>query len=106
MFVVLSMADLTPDDTTILQFRHILDKHDLGPQIMQIVNAKINAAGLHLVKGRIVDASFIEAPTSTKNKTVTRDPEMTSGKKGNTWHFGMKMHVATDELLGIAMDVD
>ena len=104
-FVGLSMADRTPDETTILQFRHILEKHDLGPQIMQIVNAKINAAGLHLVKGRIVDASFIEAPTSTKNKTGTRDPEMTSGKKGSTWHFGMKMHVATDEIIGIAMDV-
>ena len=104
-FVGLSMADRTPDETTILQFRHILEKHDLGPQIMQIVNAKINAAGLNLVKGRIFYASFIEAPTSTKNKTGTRDPEMPSGKKGNTWHFGMKMHVATDEIIGIAMDV-
>ena len=104
-FVGLTMADRTPDEKTIIQKRQINETHDLGPQIMQIVNAKINAAGLHLVKGRIVDASFIEAPTSTKNKTGTRDPEMTSGKKGNTWHFGMKMHVATDEIIGIAMDV-
>lgn len=104
-FVGLSMADRTPDETTILQFRHILEEHDLGPQIMQTVNAKINAAGLHLVKGRIVDASFIEAPTSTKNKTRTRDPEMASGKKGSTWHFGMKMHVAVDEVIGITTDV-
>lgn len=104
-FVGLSMADRTPDETTILQFRHILEEHDLGPQIMQTVNAKINAAGLHLVKGRIVDASFIEAPTSTKNKTRTRDPEMASGKKGSTWPFGMKMHVAVDEVIGIATDV-
>lgn len=104
-FVGLGMSDRTPDESTILQFRHILEQHNLGSTIMQIVNNQIHAAGLHLVKGRIVDASFVEAPTSTKNQSNSRDPEMASGKKGETWHFGMKMHVATDEVVGIATNV-
>ncbi len=64
------MSDRTPDESTILQFRHILEQHNLGSTIMQIVNNQIHAAGLHLVKGCIVDASFVEAPTSTKNQTL------------------------------------
>ncbi len=100
-FVGLALADRTPDESTILQFRHLLEKHNLGKQVLERVNDGITAAGLVLSKGRIVDASFIEAPSSTKNRDHKRDPEMSSGKKGNTWHFGMKMHVATDDIIGI-----
>ena len=100
-FVGLALADRTPDESTILQLRHLLEKHNLGKQVLERVNAGITAAGLGLSKGRIVDASFIEAPSSTKNRDHKRDPEMSSGKKGNTWHFGMKMHVATDDIIGI-----
>ena len=69
--------------------------------VLELVNDGIAAAGLVLTKGRIVDSSFIEAPSSTKNRDHKRDTEMASGKNGNTWHFGMKMHVATDSLIGI-----
>ena len=100
-FVGLALADRTPDESTILQFRHLLEKHNLVKQVLERVNAGITAAGLVLSKGRIVDASVIEAPSSTKNRDHKRDPEMSSGKKGNTRHFGMKMHVATDDLIGI-----
>ena len=101
-FVGLMYIDRTPDETTILHFRHFLEKHDFGKKIFELINERFNEAGLTLCKGRIIDASFIEAPTSTKNRTHSRDSEMASGKKGNTWHFGMKMHVATDECIGIA----
>lgn len=100
-FVGLNCIDRTPDETTILNFRHFLEEHDFGKKIFDIINARFYEAGLVLCKGRIVDASFIEAPTSTKNRTHSRDPEMASGKKGNTWHFGMKMHIATDDCVGI-----
>ena len=91
-FVGLALADRTPDESTILQFRHLLEKRNLGKQVLERVNDGITAAGLALSKGRIVDASFIEAPSSTKNRDHKRDPEMSSGKKGNTWHVGMKLH--------------
>ena len=100
-FVGLALADRTPDESTILQFRHLLEKHDLGKQVLELVNDGITSAGLVLSKGRIVDASFIEVPSSTKNRDHKRDPEMSSGKKGHTWHFGMKMHVAADDIIGI-----
>ena len=80
-FVGLALADRTPDESTILQFRHLLEKHNLGKQVLERVNAGTTAAGLVLSKGRIVDASFIEAPSSTKNRDHKRDPEMSSGKK-------------------------
>lgn len=101
-FVGLMYIDRTPDETTILHFRHFLEKHDFGKKIFELINERFNEAGLTLCKGRIIDASFIESPTSTKNRTHSRDPEMASGKKGNTWHFGMKMHIATDECIGLA----
>ena len=104
-FVGLDLADRTPDETTILHFRHILEKHDLGRQIFEVVKMRLMAEGLSLVKGRIVDATFIEAPTSTKNKEKKRDPQMASGKKGNVWHFGMKMHIATDDIVGVVTNV-
>lgn len=103
-FVGLSLDDRTPDETTILQFRHLLEEHDLGKKLLELFNNAITANGLLLSKGRIVDATFIEAPTSTKNKDKKRDPEMASGKKAETWHFGMKMHAATDDIIGIVAE--
>ena len=100
-FARLSLLGNTPDESTILQFRHLLEEHDLGEKILNQINESFFNAGLKLCTGRIVDASFIEAPSSTKNRKHERDPEMASGKKGNTWHFGMKVHVATDDLVGI-----
>ena len=95
-FVGLNLMDRTPDESTILQFRHLFEKHELGAKILETINKQFLEAGLKLSTGRIVDASFIEAPNSTKNKEHKRDPEMASGKKGNVWHFGMKMHIGTD----------
>ena len=69
-----------------------------------MINKQFLDAGLRLSTGRIVDARFINAPNSAKNKEHQRDPEMTSGKKGNVWHFGMKIHIATDTVVGIAMN--
>ena len=103
-FVGLNLMDRTPDESTILQFRHLLEKHELGAKILETINKQFLEAGLKLSTGRIVDASFIEAPNSTKNKEHKRDPEMASGKKGNVWHFGMKMHIGTDTVVGIAMN--
>ena len=101
-FVGLNLMDRTPDESTILQFRHLFEKHELGAKILETINKQFLEAGLKLSTGRIVDASFIEAPNSTKNKEHKRDPEMASGKKGNVWHFGMKMHIGTDTVVGIA----
>ena len=85
-----------PDETTIGKFRHRLQKHDLTQQLFALSTAHLTRRGLILKKGSIVDATIIHAPSSTKNKERKRDPEMTSTKKGNTWHFGMKAHVGTD----------
>ena len=79
-----------PDETTILRFRHRLEKHKLAEQILQTVNQLLTERGLLLKAGTAVDATLIAAPTSTKNKDKKRDPEMHSSKKGNQWYFGMK----------------
>ena len=89
-FVGLNLMDRTPDESTILQFRHLLEKHELGAKILETINKQFLEAGLKLSTGRIVDASFIEAPNSTKNKEHKRDPEMASGKKGNVWHTSQR----------------
>ena len=91
-----------PDETTILKFRHLLEKHDLGEKLMDVVNASLAARGLTLREGTVVDASIVAAPTSTKNRSRERDPEMHQTKKGNQWHFGMKMHVGADAETGVA----
>ncbi len=91
-----------PDETTILHFRHLLEKHDLPPQIFAAVTRLIEENGLLLKKGTIVDATIIHAPTSTKNADGKRDPEMSSTKKHNQWYFGMKAHVGTDTETGVA----
>ena len=83
-FVGLNLMDRTLDESTILQFRHLLEKHQLGAKILEMINKQFLDAGLRLSTGRIVDASFIDAPNSTKNKEHQRDPEMVSGKKGHS----------------------
>lgn len=85
-----------PDETTVCKFRHRLEAHSLGEQIFALVNAHLTASGLTLSRGTIVDATIINAPSSTKNKTKTRDPEMHQTKKANQWYFGMKAHVGVD----------
>lgn len=85
-----------PDETTVCKFRHLLEAHALGEQIFALVNAHLTASGLTLSRGTIVDATIINAPSSTKNKTKTRDPEMHQTKKGNQWYFGMKAHLGID----------
>jgi IS5 family transposase len=88
--------DVVPDESTILRFRHLLEKHNLGEAMFEQINGVLEAKGLLLRSGTIVDATMIAAPSSTKNSTNSRDPEMRQAKKGNTWHFGMKVHVGTD----------
>ena len=79
-----------PDESTILRFRHLLEEHSLAAQILNCVNTQLAHAGLLLKAGTVVDATLIAAPSSTKNSTGSRDPEMHQAKKGNQWHFGMK----------------
>lgn len=88
--------DAIPDETTILHFRHFLDQHQLTAQIFAVVRGLLETHGLLVKSGTIVDATIISAPTSTKNATQARDPEMRPTRKGNTWYFGMKVHVGTD----------
>ena len=91
-FVGLKLSGRLPDETTILNFRHLLEKHQLGQGLLAEINAHLESQGLRLREGTIVDATIIEAPSSTKNRTGERDPEMHQTKKGNQWHFGMKAH--------------
>jgi IS5 family transposase len=94
-----------PDESTILRFRHLLEAHDLAPQILGAVNAKLAARGLSLKSGTVVDATLIAAPSSTKNSSGERDPEMHQTKKGNQWHFGMKAHIGVDAESGLVHTV-
>jgi len=88
--------DVVPDETTILRFRHLLEKHHLTEAIFAAVRDLLTAKRLLLQSGTIVDATIIAAPSSTKNAAQARDPEMRQTRKGNTWFFGMKLHVGTD----------
>ena len=90
----------TPDATTLLHFRHLLEKHDITRKMFDDVKERLDAAGLIMHGGTIVDATIIHAPSSTKNATKTRDPEMHSVRKGNQWFFGMKIHSGTDAATG------
>ena len=88
--------DAIPDETTILRFRHLLEKHYLTQAIFAQIRTLLEQKRLLLKSGTIVDATIIEAPPSTKNEAKARDPEMKQSKKGPNWHFGMKAHVGTD----------
>ena len=105
-FAGLSLAGPLPDETTILKFRHLLERHNLGQVILKEVNAHLAEQGLLLREGTIVDATILSAPTSTKNKKKARDPEMHQTKKGNAWHFGMKMHIGVDDALGVIHSIE
>lgn len=95
-FVGIQAEDVVPDESTILKFRHLLEAHDLPAQIFAAIRDLLQRRGLLVKQGTIVDATIIAAPSSTKNATQTRDPEMRQTRKGNTWYFGMKLHIGTD----------
>lgn len=95
------MENRIPDETTILNFRHLLEKHSLGGKIMQAINLMLAQKGMILQEGTIVDATLISAPSSTKNKEKQRDPEMSSTRKNNVYHFGMKVHIGVDAQSGL-----
>ena len=100
-FVGLKLSGPLPDETTILNFRHLLEEHELGQSLFEEINRHLESQGLRLREGTIVDASIIEAPSSTKNRAGERDPEMHQTKKGNEWRFGMKVHVGADAETGV-----
>lgn len=104
-FAGLEGAARLPDESTILRFRHLLEKHQLAPRIFAVVNAELARQGLMLRTGTIVDASIIAAPSSTKNSQGERDPEMHQTKKGSQWYFGMKAHIGVDAESGLVHTV-
>jgi IS5 family transposase len=100
----LTMAAV-PEATTILNFRHWLEQHELSQALFAEVTAMLEERGLLMRQGTIVDATIIAAPPSTKNKSKARDPEMHQTKKGNQWHFGMKAHIGVDVASGLVHTV-
>ena len=100
-FVGLRLSGPLPDETTILNFRHLLEERRLGEGLMEEINRHLATQGLRLREGTIVDASIIEAPSSTKNGAGERDPQMRQTKKGNEWRFGMKVHIGVDSETGM-----
>jgi len=94
-----------PDATTLLNFRHLLEKHELGAALFAKVGELLLANGMKLSGGTIVDATLITAPPSTKNQEQSRDPEMHQSKKGNQWYFGMKVHIGADSHSGLVHSV-
>lgn len=98
-------ADAIPDETTILNFRHLLEKHKLTEKIFEKTKQYLSDKGMMLREGTIVDATIINAPSSTKNQSGKRDPEMKSTKKGNQWYFGMKAHVGTESRRGLVHSI-
>ena len=91
-----------PDGTTLLKFRRLLETHKLGEALFAKVGEVLQAQGLRVGVGTIVDATIIGAPSSTKNAEKQRDPEMRSTRKGQQWHFGMKLHIGVDSRSGLA----
>lgn len=102
---VVSDADVIPDETTILRFRRLLEKHELTAQMLTTINTMLADKGLLVGKGTIVDASIIHAPSSTKNEKKERDPEMHQTRKGKQWYFGMKVHTGVDADSGLVHTV-
>jgi IS5 family transposase len=94
-----------PDATTLLNFRHLLDGHELQKKIFETVNKLLEEEGKIMRGGTIIDATIIEAPVSTKNSAKSRDSEMHQSKKGNEWHFGMKAHIGVDAYSGMVHSV-
>ena len=104
-FVGLGWDSRLPDESTILRFRHLLEKHKLAEQILALVNDLLRGKGLMLKAGTVVDATLISAPSSTKNAGGERDPEMHQTRKGNQWYFGMKAHIGADAESGLVHTV-
>ncbi len=100
------LSQKAPDETTILNFRHLLEEHKLQERFLRIVNAVLEKRGLLMKEGSIVDATIIAAPSSTKNSKQKRDPEMSSTKKGNQWYFGMKAHIGVDAKSGMVHSIE
>ena len=94
-----------PDETTICRFRHLLEKHDLCGLMLEAVNVHLESKGIKIATGTIVDATIIHAPSSTKNSTGKRDPEMHQTRKGNQWYFGLKAHIGVDAKEGTVHSV-
>ena len=105
-FAGLRLSDRLPDESTILRFRHFLERHQLGKVIFDTVSTQLREQGLMMREGTIVDATIIAAPSSTKNQKGERDPEMHQTKKGNEWHFGMKMHIGVDDQNGLIHSIE
>ena len=101
-FTGLRLTEALPDETTILNFRHLLERHDLGSVLFEEINRHLASLGYRLKKDTIIDTSLIDAPSSTKNKKGARDPSMHQTKKGNQWYFGMKAHIGVDAESGLA----
>jgi IS5 family transposase len=95
------MSERIPDETTILAFRHLLEKHDLGQRFFATVKVHLKARGMAMKQGTIIEATLIPAPTSTKNKQGERDSEMHQTKKGNQWYYGMNVHIGVDAESGL-----
>ena len=88
--------EAAPDETTVCKFRHLLEAHNLGKQLFALIAEYLDENGMKVRTGTIVDATIIDAPTSTKNRRKERDPEMHQTKKGQQWYFGMKAHIGVD----------
>lgn len=100
------LGQIVPDETTILHFRHFLEEHGLQTKFFAIVRNILEEKHLLMKSGTIVDATIIEAPSSTKNEEKKRDPDMSSTKKNNEWHFGMKAHIGVDANSGLVHTVE
>ena len=100
------LSQTVPDDTTILNFRHLLEEHKLQERFFAVVNEQLQAKGFLMKEGTIVDATIIAAPSSTKNEEQKRDPEMTQTRKGNQWYFGMKAHIGVDAKSGLVHSME
>jgi IS5 family transposase len=94
-----------PDETTVLRFRHLLEKHDLCGAMLETVNRHLEAKGIRIATGTIVDATIIHAPSSTKNEKKERDPAMHQTRKGKQWYFGLKAHIGVDSKEGTVHSV-
>jgi IS5 family transposase len=101
LFADLSLDKPIPDHTTIMNFRHLLEKHKLSRPLFKEVNRWLSDAGIYLKEGTIVDATIIEAASSTKNKAKERDPKMHQTQKGKQWFFGLKAHIGVDARTGL-----
>ena len=104
-FVGLGLSEALPDESTILHFRHLLEGHELGQGLFEEIKGHLESMGLRIREGTIVDATIIEAPSSTKNRAGERDPEMHQVRKGNQYHFGMKVHIGVDADTGVVHSV-